>query len=175
MRLGNQTKQSMGLTDIVGFLIERTRPQIRQTWYIIPLRSVSAHRAAACILTALLMTTGIGTAGFAAGMRAPETRGAVRARGDEVETSSGKIVLLGSIRLFQKRISPIEGPRCRLFPTCSHYGYQAIREYGPLRGILMTGDRLLRCNPSRRPGSDYPLLPNGRLYDPVSRNSLFTD
>jgi uncharacterized protein len=47
---------------------------------------------------------------------------------------------------------------CKYEPTCSHYAEQAIRVHGPLRGVLMAGWRLLRCNPWSRGG-----------YDPVVR------
>ncbi len=90
-----------------------------------------------------------------------------------LETSSAKIVFLGAIGFFQQYISPIDGPRCGFSPTCSRYGAEAIRKYGPLQGLLMTGDRIIRCNPWRRPGIDYARLPNGRLYDPVAQNDLF--
>jgi putative membrane protein insertion efficiency factor len=47
---------------------------------------------------------------------------------------------------------------CKYEPTCSHYAEQAIRAHGPVRGLLMAGWRLLRCNPWSRGG-----------YDPVVR------
>jgi putative membrane protein insertion efficiency factor len=47
---------------------------------------------------------------------------------------------------------------CKYEPTCSHYAEQAIRAHGPVRGMLMAGWRVLRCNPWSRGG-----------YDPVVR------
>jgi uncharacterized protein len=47
---------------------------------------------------------------------------------------------------------------CKYEPTCSHYAEQAIRAHGPVRGMLMAGWRVLRCNPWSRGG-----------YDPVAR------
>jgi hypothetical protein len=64
--------------------------------------------------------------------------------------------LVGLIRFYQIGISPLLGPCCRFFPTCSDYAILAIRRHGPLRGLLMAGMRLLRC---------HPLHPGG--YDPV--------
>ncbi len=91
-----------------------------------------------------------------------------------VETSCVKLVFLGAIRLYQKRISSTGGPdRCGFRPSCSAYGYTAIEEEGPLIGLLMTADRLTRCNLFKGPGPDYTLLPNGKLYDPPSKNLLF--
>ncbi len=90
-----------------------------------------------------------------------------------VETSCVKLVFLGAIRLYQKRVSSIGGPdRCGFRPSCSAYGYMAIEEEGPMIGLLMTADRLTRCNLFKGPGPDYTLLPYGKLYDPPSKNLL---
>jgi len=81
-------------------------------------------------------------------------------------------VLLGSVRFFQEWISPIDGPRCSFSPTCSHYGYEAINDHGPLLGIVMTADRLMRCSYWTEAGPDYKRLPIGTLHDPVANNLL---
>ena len=47
-------------------------------------------------------------------------------------------------------------PICKYYPTCSEYSSLAYREYGPVRGTLMTVWRLLRCNPWSRRRVDYP-------------------
>ena len=94
------------------------------------------------------------------------------ASGQDLETSAVKLVFLGAIELFQKRISPTDGPRCGFSPSCSAFGREAIGGHGPVRGVMMTADRLLRCNIWKEPGVDYFLLPNGRLFDPVSRNLM---
>jgi len=66
-----------------------------------------------------------------------------------------RIPLLALIRLYQKIISPTlpEGT-CRFYPSCSHYGYQAIYKYGAIKGSLMTAWRILRCNPFNHGGFD---------------------
>lgn len=93
---------------------------------------------------------------------------------DGLETSSVRVALLGLIRLYQRFVSPVGGvDRCGFRPSCSRYGSQAIQEQGPFMGMVMIGDRLTRCNIFKEPGPDYPLLPNGKLYDPVSHNVLF--
>ena len=90
----------------------------------------------------------------------------------EPETSSVRLVFLGAIELFQKRVSPIEGPRCGFSPSCSAFGHQAIREQGPFRGVAMTADRLMRDTVFTAPGPGYTVLPDGHYFDPVSRNLL---
>lgn len=64
-------------------------------------------------------------------------------------------VLLGLIRLYQMLVSPaLPAGTCRFYPSCSHYGYQAIYKYGVLKGSLMAAWRVLRCNPFNRGGYD---------------------
>jgi putative membrane protein insertion efficiency factor len=63
-------------------------------------------------------------------------------------------LLLGLIAAYQRWISPGLPRRCRYEPTCSAYAVEAIRELGPLRGAVVAGWRLLRCNPFSRGGID---------------------
>ena len=63
-------------------------------------------------------------------------------------------LLVAPIRLYQRFISPAFAPRCRYYPTCSEYAVQSIRELGPIRGFILAGWRLLRCNPFSRGGFD---------------------
>lgn len=71
------------------------------------------------------------------------------------------IVLL-PIYAYRRLISPLIGPRCRYYPTCSNYAVEAIRTYGPLRGSLLAAWRVMRCNPFSDGG-----------FDPVSEQQLF--
>ena len=110
--------------------------------------------------------------GSEAQMKGPHARPQFPAPPHQDEASSVKIVFLQSIRFYQKWISPIGGDRCGFRPTCSRYGYAAIEEEGPVVGLMMTSDRLTRCNIWKKPGPDYILLPNGKLFDPVAKNLL---
>ncbi|MEW5870018.1 MAG: membrane protein insertion efficiency factor YidD [Chloroflexota bacterium] len=66
-----------------------------------------------------------------------------------------RFALLGLIRLYQATISrTLPADTCRYYPTCSHYGYQAIYRYGVLKGGLMATWRVLRCNPFSKGGYD---------------------
>jgi uncharacterized protein len=47
-------------------------------------------------------------------------------------------------------------PVCKYYPSCSEYSSLAYREFGLLRGTVLTVWRLLRCNPWSRGGVDYP-------------------
>ena len=70
-----------------------------------------------------------------------------------------KQMLIKAIRFYQRKISPLFGPKCRFYPTCSHYAIEAIEKHGVLKGTLLAALRLMRCN---------PLFPGG--YDPVPEN-----
>jgi putative membrane protein insertion efficiency factor len=66
------------------------------------------------------------------------------------------------IRFYQRFVSPVLPRRCKYEPTCSRYAEQAIREYGILRGLVLAGWRLMRCNPWSHGG-----------FDPVHDQRLF--
>ena len=63
--------------------------------------------------------------------------------------------LLLLICLYQKIISPaLPGNTCRFYPSCSHYGYQAIYKFGALKGLYLAINRIIRCNPFNEGGYD---------------------
>lgn len=76
--------------------------------------------------------------------------------------SALRAVVIAPIRAYQRVISPLLPPRCKYAPSCSHYAAQAVQEYGILRGLILAGWRLLRCNPWSHGG-----------YDPVHEQRLF--
>jgi putative membrane protein insertion efficiency factor len=66
-----------------------------------------------------------------------------------------RLPLLFFIRLYQNTIAKTLPPgTCRFYPTCSHYGYQAIYKYGAIKGTAMAIWRVLRCNPFNSGGYD---------------------
>lgn len=66
-----------------------------------------------------------------------------------------RLLLLLPIRLYQLTISPgLPANTCLFYPTCSHYGYQAIYRYGALKGGWLAFKRVLRCNPFNEGGYD---------------------
>ncbi len=71
--------------------------------------------------------------------------------------------VVAPIVVYQRLISPALPRRCRYEPTCSRYAAQAIRDYGILRGLVLGGWRLLRCNPFSHGG-----------LDPVEAQRLFS-
>jgi putative membrane protein insertion efficiency factor len=72
-------------------------------------------------------------------------------------------LFLGVIRLYQLAISPMLGPRCRFYPSCSCYAHEAIERFGVLYGAYLAVRRLLRCHPFHAGG--YDPVPPKRLIN----------
>lgn len=81
-------------------------------------------------------------------------------------------LIIGLIRLYQYGISPLLGPRCRFWPSCSSYAVDALRLYGPFRGGWLALKRVAKCHPWH-PGGIDPVptccddLGNGTTHDPT--------
>lgn len=65
-----------------------------------------------------------------------------------------KKLMLLLIGFYQTYISPLKGPTCRYYPTCSEYARQSIAVHGPWKGLFLASWRFLRCNPFTRGGYD---------------------
>lgn len=73
-------------------------------------------------------------------------------------------------------ISPVDGDRCSMVPSCSDYALQAIEKHGFLMGWIMGCDRLMRCGHDELYRSET-LVRGGEVYcvDPVSNNDFWWD
>ena len=65
-----------------------------------------------------------------------------------------KILFIGLIRIYQWTIGPVIGNHCRFYPSCSHYGIEALQKHGVVKGIWMTLKRICRCHPWNPGGVD---------------------
>jgi putative membrane protein insertion efficiency factor len=81
-----------------------------------------------------------------------------------------KYLFMGLIRIYQKTISPFLGEVCRYYPSCSHYGYEAMSVHGALKGTILTAWRVLRCNPWSAGGVDE-VPPRGRWKTPAAEGA----
>jgi len=75
---------------------------------------------------------------------------------------------------YQKILSPADGARCGMYPTCSDYGFQAIQKHGPILGGWMAADRFMRDHGEAQ--ENYTLISKfgrTRLWDPVSLNDFW--
>lgn len=81
--------------------------------------------------------------------------------------------LAGSVRFFQRYISPVDGDRCTMAPTCSHYSLDALRKHGAFLGFVMSADRIVHEYEEQR---FVPAVWDGRtyrFYDPVENNDFW--
>lgn len=79
-------------------------------------------------------------------------RGGVPA-GEPRSVASRPLVWL--VQGYQRTLSPVLGPVCRYYPSCSAYAVTALERHGAFRGSWLTAWRLLRCNPFSRGGVDH--------------------
>lgn len=71
--------------------------------------------------------------------------------------------LIAALRGYRYLLSPLLGPSCRFYPSCSEYALEAVERFGTLRGSWMGLRRLLRCHPWHPGGVDpVPELQDGR-------------
>jgi putative membrane protein insertion efficiency factor len=75
---------------------------------------------------------------------------------------TARMAATAPIVLYQRVLSPAIPRRCKYEPTCSRYAIQAVGRYGILKGLVLAGWRLLRCNPWSHGG-----------YDPVEAQHVF--
>jgi len=81
--------------------------------------------------------------------------------------------LKAGVLFFRQYISPVDGPRCPMYPTCSAYALEALDRHGPFIGVMMTVDRLLHeSDPSEH---RLPIQVGSRLrfHDPVENNDFW--
>ena len=84
-------------------------------------------------------------------------------------------VLVGLLTFYRRFISPLLGPRCRFYPSCSAYALEAVHLHGALRGSWLAIRRLSRCHPFHAGGLD-PVPGSGtrtelKSVDPMSVNA----
>jgi putative membrane protein insertion efficiency factor len=64
------------------------------------------------------------------------------------------------IRIYQYGLKPLFPSSCRHEPTCSHYAVEAVKRFGPTKGVALSAKRIAKC----RPGGTFG-------YDPVPNPS----
>lgn len=65
-----------------------------------------------------------------------------------------RALLVGLVRIYQRLLSPLLGPRCRFHPSCSCYAVEALERHGAARGSWLAARRIARCHPLNEGGFD---------------------
>ena len=81
-------------------------------------------------------------------------------------------VILGSITFYQKLISPMLPPRCRFYPSCSHYAAESVRTHGVAKGSWLSLKRIARCHPLNAGGIDLVPAPKSTSKQQLDNNTL---
>ena len=63
-------------------------------------------------------------------------------------------LVISLIRAYQLLVSPLFGPSCRFYPSCSQYAVEAIKIRGVFKGSYLAIHRVLRCHPGCEGGLD---------------------
>ncbi|MBT5331996.1 MAG: membrane protein insertion efficiency factor YidD [Porticoccaceae bacterium] len=72
---------------------------------------------------------------------------------------------IGLIWLYQKLISPLLGPRCRFYPSCSQYAKESLSLHGVIKGGYLSARRCLKCHPFHPGGIDPVPKPRNNKID----------
>ncbi len=65
-----------------------------------------------------------------------------------------RVIASWAIVVYQRLVSPLLGPNCRFYPSCSQYAREAMLKYGVRRGAVLAVRRIVRCNPWNPGGVD---------------------
>lgn len=65
-----------------------------------------------------------------------------------------RTLLIALVRIYQTLLSPLLGPRCRFYPSCSAYSVEALQKHGAGKGLYLTARRIARCHPLNEGGFD---------------------
>ena len=77
-------------------------------------------------------------------------------------------LLAGLLTVYRAVVSPLYGPVCRFFPSCSAYGLEAVHVHGAVKGSWLAARRIGRCHPWNDGGVD-PVPPGHRRW-PATRS-----
>ncbi len=67
---------------------------------------------------------------------------------------AARLAVAAAIVLYQRTVSPLLGPNCRYYPSCSQYAREAVLKHGVLSGLALAARRLARCHPWNPGGID---------------------
>ncbi len=79
-------------------------------------------------------------------------------------------ILTSLAHFYQRFISPLFGPHCRFYPSCSSYFIQAVETHGAYKGLWLSLRRISRCHPLNEGGVD--LVPGQACSHSIPPSSI---
>ena len=101
------------------------------------------------------------------------TRQEIKSISPKKEPSIPGVILKNGIIFFSKYISPVDGDRCNMYPTCAAYSRQAIEKHGFVFGMLLTADRLIHEANETDSAPLVRIYDRLRYFDPLSNNDFW--
>ena len=83
------------------------------------------------------------------------------------------LAFINGVEFFRDVISPIDGDRCPMYPSCSQYGVLVLRKHGPFMGFIMIADRLIHERDEMRYAPEIKVGDRWRYYDPLENNDFW--
>lgn len=112
-------------------------------------------------------------AAWADPMKGPWQEHGRQMRGPDIETESSRLGV-SLVRLYRRFVSPIDGTRCPMYPSCSQYGLTCFKKHGFFIGWTMIWDRLYRCGRDELRHSPTVIIDGeAKCYDPVAANDFW--
>ena len=77
------------------------------------------------------------------------------------------------LKFYQKVLNKLITVHCPMEPSCSNYSLQAIKKHGPLKGVILTADRLIHEADEQE--TAFRIIRDNRLrfLDPVENNDFW--
>ena len=93
--------------------------------------------------------------------------------GPKIEMSLPALLLDHGFMIFSRYISPVDGDRCNMYPTCAAYSRESVEKHGFVLGLLLTVDRLIHEGNEMDRAPLIKKWDRYRYYDPVRNNDYW--
>ncbi|MFQ5646583.1 MAG: membrane protein insertion efficiency factor YidD [bacterium] len=121
----------------------------------------------------LIVITSLPASLSAKQMKGPWEKSVPRCRVPSVAASGRFDPLSLAVQLFRRHLSQVDGSRCQMYPTCSHYSLLAFQKHGLVAGYLMTVDRFLHESQEWKYAPLIEKYGHWRVFDPVEANDFW--
>lgn len=97
----------------------------------------------------------------------------IKIEGEQKENSFPQVMAEFFLKFYRNYLSTVDSDRCPSYPSCSFYAWQAIRQHGTWKGLIMTFDRLIHEADEVQRAPLIEINGHYRYYDPVENNNFW--